>query len=184
MLLTFFVAAAVIVSGIAAWKDSKTGLIPNWLTAGTLVAAVAFHFFEGLHYAGLRAGLLEAGLSIAGAVFCALGPLVMFVAGGMGGGDLKLFAALGALLQPLLGIETEAYGFFAAAIIALARLAYQGRLFAVLGATGALMWNPFRSRENRREVPREALTWFRLGPAIFIGTLAMTVIHGYDLLSH
>lgn len=182
-MLATFVAGAVIVSGIAAWKDSRTGLIPNWLTAGALFAAVVFHFFAGLHYAGFRAGLVEAALSVSGAVFCALGPLVLFAAGGMGGGDLKLFAALGALLQPLLGIETEAYGFFAAAIIALARLAYQGRLFAVLGATAALMWNPLRPRENRREVPREALTWFRLGPAIFIGTLTMTLIHGYDLLS-
>lgn len=182
MLITVIVSA-LIVSGIAAWKDARTGLIPNSLTVGTLVAAVLFHFFAGWHYAGLRSGAVEAALSVSGAVFCALGPLFMFLAGGMGGGDLKLFAALGALLQPLLGIETEAYGFFAAALIALARLAYQGRLFAVLGATFALMANPMRSRDNRREIPREALTWFRLGPAIFVGTLTMTLIHSFDLLS-
>src|SRR5215471_451694 len=103
MLITF-VATAVIVTGIAAWKDFRTGLIPNWLTAGTLFAAIAFHFFEGLRSGGFQVGLIEAVLSIAGVVFCALGPFVMFVTGGMGGGDLKLFAALGALLQPLLGI--------------------------------------------------------------------------------
>jgi hypothetical protein len=29
-------------------------------------------------------------------------------------------------------------------------------------------------------VPLEALTWFRLGPAIFIGVLATLLIHGYS----
>jgi prepilin peptidase CpaA len=55
----------------------------------------------------------------------------------MGGGDLKLFAAIGALLQPLLGIEAEAYALFTAAIIALANLAYRGSLFRVLGSSFA-----------------------------------------------
>ena len=181
-MLLAFVLGAVVVSGVAAWTDFRTGFIPNWLTAGALLVAVLSHFAVGLHYGGFRLGLEEAGLSIAGALFCAIGPGAMYFAGGMGGGDLKLFAAIGALLQPLLGIEAEAYALFSAAIIALANLAYRGSLFRVLGSSFALILNPFRARENRREVPREALTWFRLGPAIFVGTLLTTFIHGYSLL--
>jgi len=177
-----FVLGAVLVSAVAAWTDFRTGFIPNWLTVGALVAAIVLHFAEGTYYGGLRLGLEEAAFAIAGAVFCAIGPAAMYFAGGMGGGDLKLFAAIGALLQPLLGIETEAYGLFAAAIIALANLAYRGHLFRVVGSSFALLFNPLRARENRREIPREALTWFRLGPSIFIGTIATTLIHGYALL--
>jgi len=179
-----FVLGAVLVSAIAAWTDFRTGHIPNWLTMGSLLAAIVLHFAEGTYYGGVRVGLTEAAFSIAGAVFCSIGPYVLYRLGGMGGGDLKLFAAIGALLQPLLGIETEAYGLFAAAIIALANLAYRGSLFRVLGSSFALMFNPLRARENRREVPLEALTWFRLGPAIFIGTIATTLIHGYAFLPH
>src|SRR5207249_1028928 len=95
-----FVVGAVIVSAIGAWTDFRTGHIPNWLTVGTLAVAIVLHFGVGLRYGGFRFGVEEAGFSLAGAVFCAIGPGVMFMAGGMGGGDLKLFAAIGALLQP------------------------------------------------------------------------------------
>jgi prepilin peptidase CpaA len=177
-----FVVGAVIVSAVAAWTDFRTGFIPNWLTVGTLAAAIVLHFVVGWRHDGFYFGLEEAGFSIAGAVFCSIGPGVMYRAGGMGGGDLKLFAAIGALLQPLLGIEAEAYGLFAGAVIALANMAYRGTLLRTLGSSFSLLFNPMRARENRREIPHEALTWFRLGPSIFIGTLATLLIHGYSLL--
>jgi prepilin peptidase CpaA len=178
-----FVVGAVIVSAIAAWTDFRTGFIPNWLTVGTVVLAIVLHFGVGLSYGGFRYGLEEAGFSIAGAVFCSIGPGAMYMAGGMGGGDLKLFAAIGALLQPLLGIEAEAYGLLAGAIIALANMAYRGTLLRTIGSSFSLLLNPLRARENRREIPQEALTWFRLGPSIFIGTVATLMIHGYALLA-
>jgi prepilin peptidase CpaA len=103
----------------------------------------------------------------------------MYWKGGMGGGDLKLFAALGALCQPMIGIEAEMYAFVAAALIAPARLAYEGRLFAVLKNSFALLLNPLRSAKNKRVVPPEMMTWFRLGPAVFVGMLATLVVHSY-----
>lgn len=181
-MLGAFVVGAVIVSAIAAWTDFRTGFIPNWVTVGTLAAAVVLHFVVGWRYDGLRFGAEEAAFSIAGAVFCSIGPGVMWMAGGMGGGDLKLFAAIGALLQPLLGIEAEAYALFAGAVIALANMAYRGTLLRTLGSSFSLLVNPMRARENRREIPHEALTWFRLGPSIFIGALATLLIHGYSLI--
>jgi prepilin peptidase CpaA len=183
-MLAGFVLGAVIVSAVAAWTDFRTGFIPNWLTVGSLAAAIVLHFIVGWRYGGFGVGATEAGFSIAGAVFCSIGPGVLYMAGGMGGGDLKLFAAMGALLQPLLGIETEAYGLLAGAIIALANMAYRGTLLRTLGSSFSLVFNPMRARENRREIPREALTWFRLGPSIFIGTIATLLIHGYSLVTN
>jgi prepilin peptidase CpaA len=172
----------VIVSAIAAWTDFRTGHIPNWLTLGSLPVAIVLHLAVGWRVGGFRHGLEEAAFSIAGAVFCSIAPAAMYMAGGMGGGDLKLFAAIGALLQPMLGIEAETYGFVAAAIIALANMAYRGTLLRTLGSSFSLAFNVVRPQKNRREIPHEALTWFRLGPSIFIGTLATLLVHVYALV--
>jgi prepilin peptidase CpaA len=180
-LLTFLLAA-VAASAIAAIVDYRTGLIPNWLTLGGIVAGVVGHLVHGWAMQGVRTGLVEAAFAIVGALFCSLAPAVLYVKGGMGGGDLKLYAAIGALCQPMLGIEAQMYSLVIAAIVAPARLAYEGKLFRVLGRSFTLLLNPLRPAEKRRELPVEALTWFRLGPAIFGGTLVTLVIRGYALL--
>jgi prepilin peptidase CpaA len=107
----------------------------------------------------------------------------MYLKGGMGGGDLKLFAAIGALCQPLLGIEAQMYGFVVAAIVVPARMAFRGELLRVLGNSLTLALNPLRPAARRREVPAEMMTWFRLGPAIFAGTLLLVLAHSYELLA-
>jgi prepilin peptidase CpaA len=137
------------------------------------------HFVFGWVFFDFSEGAYECGTAIAGAVLCSLAPGLMYWKGGMGGGDLKLFAALGALCQPMIGIEAEMYAFVAAALIAPARLAYEGRLFAVLKNSFALLLNPLRSAKNKRVVPPEMMTWFRLGPAVFVGMLATLVVHSY-----
>ncbi len=107
----------------------------------------------------------------------------MYMKGAMGGGDLKLFAAIGALCQPLLGIEAEMYGLVVAAVIAPARLAFRGELLRVLGNSLALVTNPLRPAAERRALPPEMMSWFRLGPAIFAGTVLLVVVHGYEFLA-
>ena len=174
---------AVAVSAVAAWTDWRTGLIPNWLTFGAILAGVVGHFAVGTWLGGLRTGAIEASLSIAGLIFCALAPALMYMKGAMGGGDLKLFAAIGALCQPLLGIEAEMYGLVVAAVIAPARLAFRGELLRVLGNSLALVTNPLRPAAERRALPPEMMSWFRLGPAIFAGTVLLVVVHGYEFLA-
>lgn len=181
--MTYFVLIAVVVSGVAAWTDWRTGLIPNWLTFGAMLLGVVGHFGVGVWLAGFRAGAVEAGVALAGLLFCALAPSLMFVKGAMGGGDVKLFAAIGALCQPLLGIEAEMYGLVVAAVIAPAQLAYRGELLRVLGNSFALIANPLRAAANRRALPPEMMSWFRLGPAIFLGTILLIVVHGYELIA-
>ena len=181
--MSYFVLVAVVVAGVAAWTDWRTGLIPNWLTVGAALCGLFGHFFAGAWLGGVRVGLIEAGVSLAGLIFCALPALLMYWKGAMGGGDLKLLAALGALCQPMLGIEAQMYGFIAAAIIAPAQLAYRGQLMRVLGNSLALATNPLRSAERRRPLPPELMSWFRLGPAIFVGVLLVVVVHGYALFA-
>ena len=84
------VAATAVLS--CAW-DIRYRRIPNVLTFGSALLGI------GLHAAG--SGAAGAGFSAAGwAVGLALF-LPWFLAGGMGGGDVKLLAAFGAWLGPL-----------------------------------------------------------------------------------
>jgi prepilin peptidase CpaA len=175
----YFLVAATIVAAVSAWTDLRTGHIPNWLTFPAFAAGVAGHVALGFYLDGWRFALWEGAMALAGAVLCSIAPALMFWKGAMGGGDLKLFAALGALCQPMIGIELEMYAFVVAALVAPARLAYEGRLFGVLKNTASLLLNPLRSREARREVPPEMMTWFRLGPAVFVGAVAALVAHSY-----
>jgi prepilin peptidase CpaA len=176
-----FLMAATLITAIAAFTDYRSGHIPNWVTLPALCAGVVGHLGYGWYRFGFTEGVIEGGTAIAGAALCSLAPGLMYWKGGMGGGDLKLFAALGALCQPMIGIEAETYAFVVAALVAPARLAYQGRLFAVLKNTFALLMNPLRSAKAKREVPPEMMTWFRLGPSIFIGMVAALVAHSYEL---
>jgi prepilin peptidase CpaA len=177
-----FMILAVVVSGIAAYSDLRSGTIPNWLTLSALAVGVTSHFGRGLALGGLGAAGTEALASLAGALLCSLVPGLMFFKNGMGGGDVKLFAALGALCHPMLGIEAQLYAFVLAALIVPARLAYEGRLLEVLGGSLALALNPFLPQERRRVIPSTAMNWVRLGPAIFGGALLTLALHRYQPL--
>jgi prepilin peptidase CpaA len=170
---------AVVLTAIAAVWDHKTGEIPNWLTMGAVAGGIVGHTLYGWHVAGFKTGLVEGATSVAGLLFCSLAPAFMYWKGGMGGGDLKLYAGLGALCHPMLGIEMQMYSLIVAAIAAPARLAYEGRLFQVLSGSFAVFLNPFRAPEKRRAIPTEATAWFRMGPAIFGGALLTLLIHSY-----
>jgi prepilin peptidase CpaA len=174
----YFLLAAVLVAALAAWFDWRTGEMPNWLTLGPLLAApVAHGVAEALAARTLAAGAEAAGFSLLGAVVCAAVPLALYRASAIGGGDVKLFAALGALLRTLIGVEAQFYACIAACVLATGRLAYEGKLFRVLGNSVMLAVNPFLPRDRRREITPEMMTWARFGPAIFLGTAAAVVLH-------
>lgn len=79
---------AVIVALLGAWLDVISRRIPNRLTYPAMLAALVVRFgFLGWH--GLLEGLL--GLVLCGGVF-----FLLFVIHAMGGGDVKLMAAVGA----------------------------------------------------------------------------------------
>ena len=166
-----FLIAAVLMTAVAAWTDARTGHIPNWVTLLPLGIAPVAHAVFACVRGGGKEALFAAAYSIVGAFVCALVPLLLYRASAIGGGDVKVLAALGAICMPMLGIEAELYGFVAAAVIAPARLAYEGKLFATLGNTARLVGNPLLPKDKRRTSEPASMTWFRMGPAIFLGTL-------------
>jgi prepilin peptidase CpaA len=176
-----FLLTAVVVTATAALFDWRTGRIPDWLTLGALATAPLAQA-ESQLLSGNGANALSAlGISIAGALACGLIPWLLWRVEAIGGGDVKLFAAVGALCRPVVGIEAELYAFIAGMLIAPAMLAYEGKLFRTMGNSLALFGNLFRPKSKRKEVPRELMTKMRFGPAIFLGTLAAVALRWRSL---
>jgi len=99
---------------------------------------------------------------------------LLFALGGLGGGDVKLLAAVGAIAGAVPATETLLLSFFFGAFIGLAQLAWKGRLFSTLWRmlrvlAGFLV--PGVPREKL--VPEgEKLTLMRFGTAMCLAILA------------
>ncbi|HTE52005.1 MAG TPA: prepilin peptidase [Kofleriaceae bacterium] len=160
----------IAVAATAAVTDARTGLIPNWLTLPPLLAALILHFIT--QGAG---GLM---LSLAGALVCGLVPYLLFRHGSMGGGDVKLLAALGALGGAEVGLEIEVLGMSIAAVYALAFLAWRGGLARTLLSSMWLVVNVFLPARYRRPIPPAEMMPLRLGVPLLLGTLASVLLAG------
>jgi prepilin peptidase CpaA len=169
---------AMVVAALAAWTDWRHGEIPNWVPYGALLFGPVLQIGRAL-YAKVPTNdaLTEGGFSIVGALICGLVPMILYRQGAIGGGDLKLFAGIGAIMQTTLGVEAEMYSFFGAALFAPAILAYQGKLVATLKNSYSILVNLFLPKAKRRTVEEAALSWLRLGPAVFFGVALTAYLH-------
>lgn len=77
----------------AAYTDWRWRRIPNWLTAGCLAAALVL---QAPAFGGLGWAAAFGGLGAAAAI-----TLPLFAIRGLGGGDVKLMAAAGAIAGPM-----------------------------------------------------------------------------------
>lgn len=109
--MTFINALALTIATCACITDLRSRRIPNVLTFGAAAAAAAYHFAMGGPYA--------LGLSVAGWAVGLLVFVVPFALRGLGGGDVKLLAALGAWLGPTEVVWLAAYTAIAGAVMAL-----------------------------------------------------------------
>lgn len=126
---TVFATALILaVAGLATRYELKESRIPNWVTYGSALLGLA----------GLAAGpgwkfML---LAAAGALFSILIFQPIFRLGAMGGGDIKLIAAFGAIGGLPFLLETTTYGFIAGAGHALLALAAHQRLTVGIRSIG------------------------------------------------
>jgi prepilin peptidase CpaA len=107
-----------------AWGDVQTRRIPNYLTLGTALAGLAYQLsFHGP--AGLVDGLLG--------MILGFGLLILpYLRGGMGAGDVKALASLGAWLGLWPTLFLFCYMGVAGGILALGVLCWKGLLWAKL----------------------------------------------------
>lgn len=165
-LFTCFVA--LVVTLVAAVTDARAGRIPNWLTYPLLLA--------GPVSAAIVGGVQPLLLSLIGVFLCGLVPLLLFVRDAMGGGDVKLLSALGGLLGPIAGIEVQFFAFVIVVFLLMAKMAWDGRLFATLRDVVIAGGHLFLPKRYHRPLEPAMLTNMRMGISIFVATLASVAL--------
>jgi prepilin peptidase CpaA len=150
--------AAVTFALSAGILDARAGRIPNWLTLPGMGLAFVVAFLQG----GASGLLLSSvGLVLCGGVLAV--PFFLTRGSAMGGGDVKCWAALGAMLGPGLGLSALLSSLCLLVLFALFRETYHGRLTK-------LFLSLFRVLLRRPGKAEAALTTMRFGPAIALGT--------------
>jgi prepilin peptidase CpaA len=161
--------SVVVIAGIAAVSDYRTGLIPNWLIAAGFALVLGLRAVQG---DGSQLALFGLGTLIAGMI-----PLALYVCRALGAGDVKLMAVCGAGLGPVAGLEAELYAFGFGAMYALGLAAYGGELWQTMRGSAVLLTNPFIPRRLRKQVPVPARRTMRFGPAICAGVIAAVFLN-------
>ena len=125
---------ALFVAGVALVTDLRARRIPNWLTASALLVGIVGNVCLGVFGSGLTGAASGAGVALLGALlgFALLFPMYLFRVAGVGrvigAGDVKLLAALGALVGPQALISIAIYAAMAGGIQAVIMLMQRGRL--------------------------------------------------------
>jgi prepilin peptidase CpaA len=171
------VALGVTAAGAVA--DYRTGHIPNGLTYPAL--AVAPFAWAGLELA--RGGdAAHAGIaflaSVGGAFVCGIFPAYQFKRRQLGGGDVKLFAALGAMLGPVIGLHAQFFAMLFAALWVPATWAWRGIFWKTLAEALAQIPRVIGRQRAARPISPTLASKIRLGPAILAGALCAVALRG------
>lgn len=114
----------------AMFLDARYRRLPNWLTLGALLIALALRSPDGWSTVG--SGLISAALAFAFGI-------PFYLLGGLGGGDVKLMAGLAAFLDPRQLVPALLVMAFTGAGMALVAAARQGALGRVLGNVATIL---------------------------------------------
>lgn len=162
------VALGVLTAGLVAAVliDIRSRRIPNWLT-GLMAGAGLLMAVGGV--SGLTLG--QAALGFAAGLLLMLPGHAL---GATGAGDVKLMAAVGAILGPSMVfsafLATAVAGGAFAVLVAVRR----GRLHATLEGTRQLIASPSQGKETIESTGRS--NRFAYGPAIAVGTLVAVLM--------
>lgn len=160
------------VLGVATWTDLRSRRIPNWLSLPFLVAGIAVSIWmHGGHGALQSLEGMALGATIFG-VLCAMG--------GMGMGDVKLFAAIGAWVGPGQLMLALVLTGLAGGLMAVAWALAGGFMGELIKGSGALLlgWKgrtTLTPPELKLANPRARKMPY--APAIAIGTLISFFAH-------
>ena len=156
-------------SSIAAITDLRTGLIPNTVVGlGALTGVLAQLSEVALGQVGISAALQQMGLGLA---LGALMPATLYALGALGGGDLKLFAAIGLCLGPSRVIAIELWSHVIALMFVPLHWLANGTLLTSLGTSARLVHNVFAPASARKPIDRTSLTTLRLAPSILFAVV-------------
>jgi prepilin peptidase CpaA len=129
-------AALVLAAAVSDWRSRR---IPNWLTAGGILAGFALNTWFG----EWRQAALGFGLALA--VY-----LPLYLLRAMGGGDLKLMAAVGAITGPSIWLVIFVFTAILGGIAALVLLAFRGGMRRAFGNVLYILGEMIRLRAPHR----------------------------------
>ena len=153
---------------VAAFLDLRSRQIPNWLTLPAAAAGLAANcYLSG--WTGLKSSLL--GLLLAFAVYT-----LLFALRAMGGGDVKLMAAVGAFTGPEHWLWVFAITSIVGGIFAVVTLLTRGGIGRVLANVGVILGSLGRMRapheaQPELDVKHPSARTLPHGAAIAVGTL-------------
>ena len=110
-------ATLILVLALAVREDLATHRIPNALSLGALLLGVALQSING--------GLSGFGWSVAGAAVGLASLMPLYMAKGMGAGDVKLMMAAGAFLGPLNALVAALLSLVAGSLLAVLVVAWR-----------------------------------------------------------
>ena len=150
----------LVVTAVCAITDARSGKVYNVVTYPSALIGLGLSFYltpptPAMSVLGLLAGLTLFGL--------------IRKISGMGAGDVKLMAALGALKGLPFLLYGTFYILFAATVTALILIAWQGRLVPVLKWVALTIVSVVSPRYLRPNLNHE-MTPMPFAPAIFIGS--------------
>ncbi len=149
---------------VAAYLDLRTGKVPNAVTVPVItVGIVLMTVSQGLH--GLLLSIGGIGLALAVWVVTAL------LGGSLGGGDIKLLAAVGALTGPVFLVRVFVAAVFVGGLWALATAIRHGMLLASLRHIWAGICCAAAARVPSQLTNESGGLRIPYAPAIAIGTM-------------
>lgn len=148
-------ALCVLVAVLASGEDIWRRRVSNWVTMGAFAAGVALQAYIG--------GLPGLGDSLLGGLYGFAVFLVFYLLGGMGGGDIKLMAAFGAIL----GSEKI--------LVAAVMTGILGAIFALFYLAAVKLVQLARRKETDPDAPPARKAMIPYAPAISLGVLLALV---------
>lgn len=178
----FHVAIALGIAAVGAGFDIRSKTIPNTLTFGGLLVGLAVNTMSGFHLGGIGGAARGFGVSLLGVFLTAFLPLVLFTRGEMGGGDVKILGAIGALCGPVLGFRALGATYLFIALVMLPMRFLLKKKLTVVGANvGVVFGNLFRAREARVKLTPIDMPPMIMAPSIFMGLALSTLPHWNQL---
>lgn len=164
---TVMVIALTLVLATAVWSDLHSGLIPNRITFPAMGLAVLAHAWLG----GLPEMLFSlAGLGTGFGVF-----ILLYLLGGMGAGDVKLMAAIGAIVGAYGALLSAIFAILVGGIYALGAMCYQWGFIETARKLAFATYGAFLTRGDVWGHNLQLPFRLRYGLAIAAGTLLFSL---------
>lgn len=156
-------SAALVCAALGAAFDLRTRRIPNPLTSSSILAGLLLHFALG---GWSQLGLSAAAAGIGGGIF-----LIFYLAGGMGGGDVKLMTAVACIAGYHPVLELLVTTAITGGVFAILLAAYRGKVKETFRNIGALfLHHRFEGLKPHPELNLKNTRTLRLPYAIAIAS--------------